>query len=55
MLGARNPNAGMRSRRGQKHLPPTSASRAMRRSHSAWQWAVMSLRPCSTCRTQRRS
>jgi hypothetical protein len=55
MLGARNPSAGTKSRRSQKHLPPTSASRAMRRSGSAWQRAVMSLRPCSRCRTRRRS
>jgi hypothetical protein len=54
-LGARHPNAGIRSGRGQKRLPPTSASRAMRRSRSAWQRAVMSLRPCSRCRTRRRS
>jgi hypothetical protein len=55
VLGARNPDVGTKSRRSQKHLPPTSASRAMRRSRSAWQRAVMSLRPCSRCRTRRRS
>ena len=54
-LGARNPDVSAKSRRGQKHLPPTSASRAMRRSRSAWQRAVMSLRPCSRCRTRRHS
>jgi hypothetical protein len=51
----RDPNASAESRSSWKCLPPTSASKVMRRSRSAWQRAVMSRRSCSRCRTRRRS
>jgi hypothetical protein len=38
-----------------KILPPTNASKLMRRSRSALQRAVMSRRSCSRCRMRRRS
>jgi hypothetical protein len=36
-----------------KILPPTNASKLMRRSHSALQRVVMSRRLCSRCRMRR--
>jgi hypothetical protein len=38
-----------------KILPPTKASKLMRRSRSALQRAVMSRRSCSRCQMRRRS
>jgi hypothetical protein len=52
-------NVGSKLKRGNqmkmKILPPTNASKLMRRSRSALQRAVMSRRLCSRCRMRWRS